>query len=228
MLTATRTCAACCAALAAALLCSSASAITIPAAPGDYTLPGLVIPQFSGPIIFTANNPYSGNITTLFTVQGQQVPQVVSVSGTLRTTVVRDTASGNLDYYYAVFPSDNTYLGAGLTLDNLPTDQSLQAVAWFTALPAQDRTLTVLSPGDIHTSTASLLIHTSLTTFVEKYAPAQVQLSNGIAGQDTVATQALIPASPPNASVPEPATLSLLSLALTGLLWKTRRSRTQP
>ncbi|MGN6367194.1 MAG: hypothetical protein ACTHN5_02925 [Phycisphaerae bacterium] len=215
----------CCAALALPLFSTAAPAITIPAQPGTYTLPGTVIPGFSGPIVFTANSPYAGDITTLISAQGQQYPQTVSVSGTLRTTVVRDSASGTLDYYYAVFPSDNTYLGAGLVLNNLPTDQALDTVAWFTSPPASSRSLTVLAPGNIQTNTASLLIHTSLTQFIEAYTPAEVQISNGVAGRDMVSTQALIPAA---SGVPEPASITLLSLAVAGLLWKNSRLRPAP
>ncbi|HVX85040.1 MAG TPA: PEP-CTERM sorting domain-containing protein [Phycisphaerae bacterium] len=184
----------------------------------NITVQGIVLadhPELQGTTIFAESSGYYGSY------QLADSPRVEE-AGTFTTTVVRENATGTLDYYYQATPTSEPSTAEALSIS--PFDPSLVLDADYVRAAGtsprdveieRDARNIVVSHG------TNLLLRTDLTQLDNVGGQALVLLSEFTPAEETDPT--LVPSE--SIAAPEPATVALLPLAMGALWMRVRRRR---
>lgn len=192
-------------------------ALILPDNPTTATLPGTLLadhPELNGATIFSSSAGYFSQYHPPELPPGVLTTEI----GTINTTVVRETATGTLDYYYH-FASTS---GAGVHSLLFTAPRLMEHVDIdYIRTPGADNA--VVFSGNVSNfgvaGTTNILLRTPATSFTP--GSARITLFPADGGKDL---PVLYPADADNStSVPEPPSLALCLIAIAGLAQRMRR-----
>ncbi|HVS70526.1 MAG TPA: PEP-CTERM sorting domain-containing protein [Phycisphaerae bacterium] len=183
----------------------------------NITVQGIMLadhPELQGTTIFSESSGYYGSY------QLADSPRVEE-AGTFTTTVVRENATGTLDFYYQATPTSETSSAEALLISSFDPSLVLDA-DYVRAAGTNPRDVVIERDARNITVSQStnLLLRTDLTQLDNVGGKALVLFSEFTPAEETDPT--LVPSE--SVVAPEPATVALLPLAV-GALWMRMRRR---
>jgi hypothetical protein len=216
-----------------ALLLSTTAASAVTLTPGTGTMTsgatstGIVLsehPELAGTTLYSSTAGYFST----FTDPNSRDSSTDAEAGTFQTTVIREAATGTLDFYYQAISTGGQYGPQYLSLGGIDPNLTLD-VDYIRPPDSTPRAVAISDSGqNLYVAAPELLIRTDLTTFGQVPGSVAILFTDAIEGtQDPLST--VVPADsvfdPAPPAVPEPAGLTLLPIALAALDIRFSRKR---